>query len=188
MEDEITMSDLRLVRLERERLVTVERYADGWLTREELRAELKRIRGAKAKAKEIESVKNAKPGPWDGVAAGVTQFGLGRNRRHPSAARIASAQRHLWVRRFNSATAALTHCWACSREHATGDLEKAHIHPVRFGGNDAPGNFFLLCSWCHIEQDDEASRTAQLRWLREHATFAEHWRGRLADARKAAAT
>jgi 5-methylcytosine-specific restriction endonuclease McrA len=177
------MSKRRLANLVRERELAIDRYGDGDISHEQLKAELERVRvasaGAEADMLHLAEVNKRKP--WNGVAAGVTLFGGGRSRRHPPADAIARAQRHLWKRRFVTVEQALTHCWACTREVPTADLEKAHIHPVRFGGSDSSSNLLLLCSLCHGEQDDTASRAAQLRWLRQHKPFAEHWRSRLAE-------
>jgi hypothetical protein len=35
------------------------------------------------------------------------------------------------------------------------------------GGPDEPGNYLLLCSYCHEEQPDEATRDVQEEWLEE---------------------
>lgn len=102
-----------------------------------------------------------------------------RPRQHPSAAAIARANRHLWRRRFRTLADAAMCCWACEVQPAS--LERAHIQPVRFGGSDEPSNFLLLCSFCHIEQDDEAPPVEQLRWLREHKKWSEHWKEKLAE-------
>lgn len=112
--------------------------------------------------------------PWLGVAAGVTEFGAGRRRKQPLADFIARAQRRLWRRKFSTLEEALTHCWACTSARRTEELEKAHIQPVRFGGTDDGWNLLLLCSWCHLQQNDEASRAEQLRWLREHPRSEAH--------------
>lgn len=104
-----------------------------------------------------------------------------RSRSHPTSRAIARANRHLWRSRFRHLSDAVTCCWACQIQPE--QLQQAHIQPVRFGGTDKPGNFLLLCGFCHLEQNDEVSPAEQLRWLREHKRWNEHWKDRLAANR-----
>jgi hypothetical protein len=170
----------RFAKLMRERDAVIERYLDGNLNKAQFEAELARMERRKGWAVEVAAMKAKfkRDRRWRGVAAGVEVFGGGRTRRHPPAIAIVRAQRHIWSRHLRTLNEALVRCWGCKRQ-PVGDLEKAHIHPVRFGGADDPKNMLLLCWWCHVEQNDEDSRWRQLRWLRNHKSFDEHWQEQL---------
>lgn len=173
------MSQLRLRRLRHRREREIDAYAEGEFEVDELAERLASIDREIAAVQSLvdsDAAQKARSLPerrrWDGAkATGAKGFVGNRIRNHPSADAIARAQRHLWRSRLASVTEALTHCWACLVSMNTEYLEKAHIRPVRWGGEDAPWNLLLLCSLCHVEQDDEASRADQLRWLREHRPF-----------------
>lgn len=94
---------------------------------------------------------------------------MSRVRRHPPHGKIVAAQLALLSSLPDGpdATEATTVCWACGAQH-DGGLVRAHIVPVRNGGSDAPGNFFLLCDRCHDEQPDHLALADQLSWLRRH--------------------
>lgn len=159
----------RLARLRRKREHLFEAYIEDVITRAELHSRLEQ-NDAELRSAEDRHAWDSRPmaerREWRGVAGGIEQFG-GRDRCHPSLSRIARAQRHLWSRRLSSIAEAIDRCWACGYQCGQ-FIDKAHIHPVRWGGSDEPWNFLLLCGACHAEQDDDAPRAAQLRWLREH--------------------
>lgn len=60
-------------------------------------------------------------------------------------------------------------CWACIE---AASLVRAHVVAHTAGGPDEPQNMWLLCSECHKEQPDGASREGQLIWLLNHETHA----------------
>lgn len=83
---------------------------------------------------------------------------------------------------------ALACCWACGMPVKKGDifswdkydmelsklwsdkrvnskLQKCHIRPKMFNGEDTPDNLFLMCCDCHAESPDTTNRTAFFRWV-----------------------
>lgn len=51
-------------------------------------------------------------------------------------------------------------------------LERCHIVPTQFGGNDKAENLFLLCKECHDKAPNTRSRTAFLHWAKQQCYFA----------------
>lgn len=106
-----------------------------------------------------------------------------KSKRHmPTPRAIVEANRQLVERlAFVDPDRAHATCWACGQNDRTdeprGWLQRAHVLAASGGGSDAPENFFLLCSVCHREQPDGASREAQEAWLLSHETIlARAWR------------
>lgn len=62
-------------------------------------------------------------------------------------------------------------CWACGRYCDDGVMNRAHVVACRHGGDDTPGNYFLLCDYCHEQQPDEATREDQIAWLENREYF-----------------
>lgn len=75
-------------------------------------------------------------------------------------------------------------CWACDRvisfkllecvsakdyrrvwNNTSGRLERCHIVPKEFGGENTPDNTFLLCKDCHAKAPDTESRDIFLSWV-----------------------
>lgn len=58
-------------------------------------------------------------------------------------------------------------CWRCGCEKS---LERCHIVPDSFGGEDKPSNFVLLCHRCHLENPNVTDPEIMWDWLRAYGT------------------
>ncbi len=87
---------------------------------------------------------------------------MGRQRKNVPIADIVTANAGLLKELMMDESDAASCCWACRAECKT---TKAHVRPVCDGGDDGPGNFFLLCDRCHNDQPDGAIREVQDRWV-----------------------
>ena len=56
-----------------------------------------------------------------------------------------------------------THCWRCGCEK---NLERCHIIPDSFGGEDAPHNIVLLCKRCHVDGPNVTDPEIMWDWIR----------------------
>lgn len=55
-----------------------------------------------------------------------------------------------------------------SDKKVSSGLNRCHIKPHQFGGEDTPSNLFLMCPDCHYESPDTNNRKAFMRWVYKH--------------------
>lgn len=67
-------------------------------------------------------------------------------------------------------------CWSCGLHRPDGAMVRCHIVPHRYGGDDVPSNYVLLCDYCHEEQPDSSHPDLQMEWLenREYTSCRVH--------------